>query len=170
MHEIAVAGVSRLLHDLARRLVELLLQAVYCTRGEGLRDDLAQAGVLGRVMVDQQAGLGDLQRLRRHVVVEPHDDAVLRGRPVLGVLGDVADVGVLGDDPVATVAEAAALAGQLGVPPHGCSLAELGELLLGHAVFHQVGVGEIPPLLRHEGTLRCRVALRDYGVVRLGHV
>ncbi len=150
-------------------------------RREQLGDQLAQAGVLRRIVVDQQR-LGDLDLIGGHVVFETHDDAVGVGFPVLVVLGDLADMGVLGDHPVPAVVETTALAGRLGIPPDRRGLAQLRELLHGDSLLEQIGVGEIPPLLLHERALRDYVGrararrirrgrlAADRGALGLGHV
>ena len=135
--------------ETAGRVVELLFECLHRARCERLRDHLAQAGVLRRIVIDQQ-GLGDVELVLRHLVVEPHDDAVGRRCPVLVVLGDLADMRVLRDDPVAAVVESAALTRELGIPPDRSGLAQGRELGDRNTLFEQVGTGEVPPLLVHE--------------------
>ena len=136
-------------------------------RREEPRHELAQPGVLGRVVVDQQR-LGQLELIGRGAVGHPHHDALAVGRPQVAVAGDRLDVLVAADHPVAAVVE-----DRLGllVPPHRRGLAQLGELGDRDALEQDIGVGEVIPLaegtclrLRHMSTIhrRCQV----YGLTK----
>ena len=140
---------------------ELLLQRGDRPRREEPRHDLAQPGVLRRVVVDQQR-LGQLELFGCGAVGQPHDGALAVGRPQVAVAGDRLDVLVTADHPVAAVVEDRV---GLLVPPHRRGLAQLGELGDGDALDKDIGVGEVIPAaertcaLRHtqDHTLRCQV-------------
>ena len=100
--------------DVAGRGGELLLQRRDRPRREKPRHELAQPGVFGRVVVDQQR-LGQLQLIGLVPVWHAHHGALAVRRPQIAVAGDRLDVLVAGDHPVAAVIEY-----RLGllVPPH----------------------------------------------------
>ncbi len=110
--------------DFAGRDRELLLERGHRPRREQPRHQLAQPGVFGCVVVDQQR-LGQLQLIGRGAVGHAHDDALAVGRPQVAVAGDGLDVLVAADHPVAAVVEDRL---RLLVPPHRRGLAQFGEL------------------------------------------
>ncbi len=104
---------------------QLLLQRCHRPRCEQPRHQLAQPGVLGRVVVDQQC-LGEVELFGGHPFGQAHHGALGVGRPHrAAVAGDGLDVLVAGDHPVAAVIEDRLV---LLVPPHRRGLAQFGEL------------------------------------------
>ncbi len=133
--------------------------AATAPRSEKPRHDLAQPGVLGCVVVDQQR-LGQVELLSRGAVGHPHHRALAVGRPQVAVPRDRLDVLVAADHPVAAVVEDRLV---LLVPPHRRGLAQLGELGDRDALQQDVGVGEVVAgsertcALRHISTIHCEV-------------
>ena len=120
---------------------ELLLERGDRPRCEQSGHELAQPGVLGRVMVDQQR-LGQLELVGCGAVGQPHDHALAIGGPQVAVARDRLDVLVTADHPVAAVVEDRV---GLLVPPHRRGLAQLGELSDGDALEQDIRVGEVIP-------------------------
>ena len=125
--------------DFARGDGELLLERGDRARREKAGHQLAQPGVLGCVVVDQQR-LGQVELLGRGAVGHPHHRALAVGRPQVAVARDRLDVLVAADHPVAAVVEDRLV---LLVPPHRRGLAQLGELGDRDALQQDVGVGEV---------------------------
>src|SRR5699024_6035397 len=134
-----VGGVDDVLGTLGQRAA----QPGDRPRGEPARDDAAQLGVLGRVLVEQDVAL-QLDVLARQVVGEPDDRRVLPRRVGRVVTGDLADQVVAGDRPVAVVVEAAD-AGLLVHPPHRRVLTQLRELGVRDPLDDDVRVGRVEP-------------------------
>src|SRR4029077_18682272 len=86
--------------------------------------------------------------------------ALAVGGPQVAVAGDLLDVGVTADHPVAAVFEDRV---GLLVPPHRRGLAQLGEFCDGDALHQDVWVGEVIPTaegtsgLRHTESIHCNV-------------
>ena len=124
------------LGDVLGALGEFLLQPSDRAWGETARDDLAQPGVLRCVHVEQD-GLLQVDRVARHLLRPDRDGAVRRAAEDVAALGHLFDVGVLGDQPVALVAEPAGSAWHVD-PVDGLGLAQLGEFGDGQALKVQV--------------------------------
>jgi hypothetical protein len=114
------------LDDRVGAVAQAFLQGADRPWGEASLDDLADAGVLGRVHVEQDQPL-DVDRLARHVLAEADDRRVEGRGEDLRVRGDVPDVGVPGHGPVALVLEPRDVEG-LRYPAHRLGRAQFGEL------------------------------------------
>ena len=129
------------LGDLLRAGAELLLEPSDGARGETAGDDLAKPGVLRRVHV-QQDGLLQIDRVAGHPLRPRRDRAVRRAAEDVVALGHLFDVGMLGHEPIAFVAEPSGTAGHVD-PVDRLGLAELGELLDGQTLEVQGRVEEV---------------------------
>ena len=127
--EVAGALRGRGLGDVLGALGKFVLQPPDGARGEAAGDDLAQPGVVRRVHVEHHAAL-QLDLLARHLLRPGRDSAVRPAGEDIAALRHLFDVGVLGDQPIALVPEAAGAAGYVD-PVDGLGLAQLGELVDG---------------------------------------
>ena len=153
-------------HDVVRRHRELLLERGHRSRREQPRDDLAQPGVLGRIVIDQQC-LRQVQLFTGDAVGQAHHRALAVRRPQVAVAGDGLDVLVTADHPVAAVVEDRLL---LLVPPDRRGLAQLGELGDGNAAEQDVGIGEVIPRGQAEaGQAPCVVVTVTSSWCGVGH-
>ena len=157
--EIAGAALDDLVDDQRGAVGQVLLQQSDHARGEALVDQLAVAGVLGRIG-DQQHDAAQVALLLGQLVgvVETDDALLLRGEE-RAVAVDPADVGV-GDD----VPEAPAV-GQL-VPRDRLFLAQPAEHLVMLAALETIKVCQVDARCLHE---RPPQSARDYGAIWGGY-
>ena len=139
--EVTGAGGRCGLGDLLGALAQLVLEPSDRPGREAAGDDLAQPGVLRRVHV-QQHGLLQVDGVACHPLRPRRDGTVGRAAEDVAALRHLFDVGVLGDKPVALVAEAAGAARYVD-PVDRLGLAQLGELLHGQALEVQRRVQEV---------------------------
>jgi len=119
------------------------VQRANAARRETTRDDLAELGVVRRILVDQHHPL-QLDLLSLHLGGEADDRAVHRGGEVLVVLGDLEHVLVLGDGPVAVGAVHAGPGLRwLSHPVDGCGEPRRRELFVRDTGLVDVRVGEV---------------------------
>ena len=143
LDEVALTLGDRLRDDVAGAALQVLVQRRDGPRRERARDDLAQLGVVGCVVVDQQEpGVDDA--LAIHVRTEPDDHAIEVGGEVRLVLRDGRHVGVLAHRPVAAVlGEAGAGLGRLLDERDGRRTPQRQQLLVRDPLPHHVGVGRV---------------------------
>jgi hypothetical protein len=128
-------------------------------RREAAGYDAAHLGVLRRVDIEQDHPL-HLDRVSRDALGEPDERGVLPAGVQLGAPGDLEDVGVPGDRPVAVVVEARG-APALGIPPDRRRPAQLGELLGRDPGGVKVGAGEVEAPVGATGARLVTTALHE---------
>ena len=164
LDEVARAPRGRLLDDPVGPLGHDVLERADRPGREAAGDDVAGAGVLGRVLVEQDHPL-QLDVLALDLAAVADDRAVLGRRPVLAVLGDRRDVRVLGHRPVAGAGlrgDAGARLGRLLHPVHRRGLAERGELLVRDASQLRSGSVKSKPSGRMSVVTQCSAPCRRY--------
>jgi hypothetical protein len=147
VHELALAlaVAGQLVEDLGGDGLEARLQALDGPRGEPPGDELAVVAVLRRVHVDQHAQRGVLGEVVGVVAHARHQDEAAGAPELVGLLGNLDDVGVPRDRPEGLVA--------LGLhPAHGGLAPEARPGLVGVAVL-AVDVGGDDVELAAEGRL-----------------
>ena len=111
-------------------------------RGVKPREMILRSRVCCGASMFSSTALLQVDRVARHLLRPGRDGAVRRAAEDVVALGHLLDVGVLGHEPVAVVAEAAGAAGHVD-PVDRLGLAQLGELLDGQTLEVQVRVEEV---------------------------
>ena len=160
LHEVARAFAHSGVDDAPCTTIQLVAHAVDRARREQLRNQLAEFGVLRRILVEQKMA-EHLDGLARHVVGETRDRGVLPAREHIAALADLFDVSVTRDHPVPLVLESADRR-RLLTPPHGCVATQFGELLERDPLPEDSRVGDV----ESGRQVRCACCVRDgHGVL-----